>query len=40
MSDFLIAAVLIGGVFIGIVSEVISTEPEEWEEQRHAHGDG
>ena len=32
ISDFLIAAVLIGGVFVGIVSEVISTEPEDWNE--------
>lgn len=31
MSDFLIAAVLIGGVFVGIGAEVIETEPEEWE---------
>lgn len=29
MSDFLAAAVLIGGVIVGVVSEVISTEPEE-----------
>ena len=29
MSDFLVAAVLIGGVFIGIVAEVIETEPED-----------
>lgn len=32
MSDFLVAVVLIGGVFIGIVAEVIETEPEDWNE--------
>lgn len=29
MSDFLVAAVLIGGIIIGIVAEVIETEPED-----------
>lgn len=32
MSDFLVALVLIGGIIIGIVAEVIETEPEEWGE--------
>lgn len=32
MSDFLVAAVLIGGVFVGIAAKVIETKPEEWEE--------
>lgn len=32
MSDFLIAAVLIGGIIIGIAAEVIETEPEDWNE--------
>lgn len=30
MSDFLVAAVLIGGIFVGIAAEVIETKPEEW----------
>ena len=34
MSDFLVAVVLIGGVFIGIAAEVIETEPEEWGEEK------
>lgn len=29
MSDFLIVVVLIGGIIIGIVAEVIETEPED-----------
>lgn len=29
MNDFLIVAVLICGVFVGIVAEVIETEPED-----------
>ena len=29
MSDFLVAAVLIGGIIIGIAAEVIETEPED-----------
>lgn len=29
MSDFLVAAVLIGGIIIGIVAEIIETEPED-----------
>ena len=29
LSDFLIAVVLIGGIIIGIVAEVIETEPED-----------
>lgn len=29
MSDFLVALVLIGGIIIGIVAEVIETEPED-----------
>lgn len=32
MSDFLTALMLVGGILIGIVAEVIETEPEEWEE--------
>lgn len=32
MSDFLTALMLVGGIIIGIVAEVIETEPEEWEE--------
>lgn len=32
MSDFLVALTLVGGILIGIVAEVIETEPEEWEE--------
>lgn len=32
MSDFLVALVLIGGIIIGIVAEVIETEPEDWNE--------
>ena len=32
MSDFLVALALVGGIIIGIVAEVIETEPEEWEE--------
>ena len=32
MSDSLIAAVLIGAAIIGIVAEVIETEPEDWNE--------
>lgn len=32
MSDFLTALTLIGGVIIGIVAEVIETEPEDWNE--------
>ena len=34
MNDFLIVVVLIGGIIIGIVSEVISTEPEEWSDEK------
>ena len=29
MSDFLVAVVLIGGIIIGIVAEIIETEPED-----------
>lgn len=32
MSDFLTVLMLVGGIIIGIVAEVIETEPEEWEE--------
>ena len=32
MSDFLVALTLVGGIIIGIVAEVIETEPEEWDE--------
>lgn len=32
MSDFLVALVLIGGIIIGIVAEIIETEPEDWNE--------
>lgn len=32
MNDFLVALMLVGGIIIGIVAEVIETEPEEWEE--------
>lgn len=32
MSDFFVALALVGGIIIGIVAEVIETEPEEWEE--------
>lgn len=34
MSDFLVAAVLIGGIIIGIAAEVIETEPEDWSEEK------
>ena len=31
MNDFLVALTLVGGIIIGIVAEVIETEPEELE---------
>lgn len=32
MSDFFVALALVGGIIIGIVAEVIETEPEDWNE--------
>ena len=34
MSDFLVALTLVGGILIGIVAEVIETEPEEWSDEK------
>lgn len=34
MSDFLTALMLVGGILIGIVAEVIETEPEEWSDEK------
>ena len=34
MSDFLVALTLVGGIFIGIVAEVIETKPEEWSDEK------
>lgn len=32
MSDALVLAALVGGMFAGVAAEVVETEPEDWED--------